>query len=153
MKNLADHLSLIAITLWVGGLWAIGYMVAPMLFSALADRSLAGMLAGKMFTLIAYVGMACGTYLLLFRLVNSGIAALQQKVFWLVLIMLLLTIAGHFGIQPILSSLKAEAMPREVMESAFRNRFATWHGVSSIVYLVESILGLLLVVQQRGGSR
>lgn len=153
MKNLADNLAIIAVTLWVGGLWAIGYMVAPTLFSALADRTMAGMLAGKMFTLVAYVGMACGTYLILFRLVNSGIAALQQKVFWLVLIMLLLTIAGHFGIQPILSSLKTAAMPREVMESAFRNRFATWHGISSIIYLVESILGLLLVLQQRSGSR
>ena len=153
MKNLADNLAIIAVTLWVGGLWAVGYLVAPALFSALADKSMAGMLAGKMFTLIAYVGMACGFYLILFRLVNSGLAALQQKVFWIVLIMLLLTIASHFGIQPIMSSLKAEAMPREVMESAFRSRFATWHGISSIVYLVESILGLLLVVQQRGASR
>ena len=153
MKNLADNLALIAITLWVGGMWAIGYMVAPALFSALPDRSLAGMLAGKMFTLIAYTGMVCGMYLILLRLFNAGIAALQQKIFWLVLFMLLLTIASHFGIQPVLSSLKAEAMPREVMESAFRNRFATWHGISSIVYLVESILGLLLVVQQRNGSR
>ncbi len=153
MKNLAEHLSYIAITLWVGGLWAIG-AVARVLFTTLADnRPMAGMLAGELFTLIAYTGMVCGVYLLLYRLVNSGIAALQQKLFWLVLIMLLLTITSHFGIQPILSSLKADAMPREVMESAFRNRFATWHGISSIIYLVECILGMLLVVQQRSGSR
>ena len=153
MKNLADNLSLIAVTLWVGGLWAIGYIAAPMLFSALADRALAGMLAGRLFTIMAYVGMACGFYLLLFRLFNAGIAAFQQKAFWLVRVMLLLTVAGHFGIQPVLDSLKAQALPREVMESAFRSRFATWHGVASIVYLLESLLGLLLVVQQKAASR
>ena len=153
MKNLADNIALIAVTLWVGGMWAIGYIAAPTLFSTLADRSLAGMLAGKLFTLIAYVGMVSGSYLLLHRLMNAGISAFKQSVFWLVLIMLLLTIAGHFGIQPIMDSLKAQAMPREVMESAFRSRFATWHGIASIVYLVESVLGLLLIVQQRANSR
>ena len=56
MKNLADNLALIAVTLWVGGLWAIGYLAAPVLFSALSDKMLAGMLAGRMFSLIEYIG-------------------------------------------------------------------------------------------------
>ncbi|HNN85277.1 MAG TPA: DUF4149 domain-containing protein, partial [Accumulibacter sp.] len=47
-----------------------------------------------------------------------------------------------------------DALPREVMESVLRNRFATWHGVSSILYLVQSVLGLLLVGGTlRGGAR
>lgn len=149
MKNFADNLSLIAVTLWVGGLWAVGYLAAPVLFSSLPDKATAGMLAGNMFTLIAYVGMVCGVYLLLYRLAKSGGAALKQAFFWSVLLMLLLAIGGHFGIHPILESLKAQAMPREVMESVFRDRFVAWHGVSSIVYLVQSLLGLVLVLQQR----
>jgi len=72
-------------------------------------------------------------------------------VFWIVLIMLGLTLAGHFGIQPILAQLKADALPRQVMESALRDRFATWHGVSSILYLLQSLLGVALVVQQERG--
>jgi hypothetical protein len=59
--------------------------------------------------------------------------------------MLLLTLVSLFGIQPLLAQIKADALPREVMESVLRNRFATWHGVSSILYLVQSLLGLLLV--------
>lgn len=35
------------------------------------------------------------------------------------------------------------------MESVFRDRFAVWHGVASIVFLVQSVLGLLLVLMQR----
>ena len=62
LKNFADKLQFVAITLWVGGLWAIGYIVAPSLFAHLDDRALAGMLAGKMFTLMAYIGLGC-TYI------------------------------------------------------------------------------------------
>ena len=149
MKNLTDNLSLIAVTMWVGGLWAIGYLAAPALFLNLSDKAAAGMLAGNMFTLIAYVGMACGTYLLIHRLARFGGAAWKQAFFWSALVMLLLAVGGHFGIHPILESLKAQAMPRQVMESMFRDRFAAWHGVSSIVYLIQSLLGVVLVLQQR----
>ncbi|HEV7822096.1 MAG TPA: DUF4149 domain-containing protein, partial [Burkholderiales bacterium] len=56
MKTLTEAIYATALTLWIGGLWAIGYIVAPTLFYSVADRTLAGMLAGKLFTLIAYVG-------------------------------------------------------------------------------------------------
>ena len=55
-----------------------------------------------------------------------------------------LAAAGHFGVQPILAQLKADALPRQVMESALRDRFATWHGVSSALYLVQTLLGIAL---------
>lgn len=60
--------------------------------------------------------------------------------------MLALTLAGEFGVQPLLESLKAQALPREVMESVLRDRFLTWHGVASALYVIVSILGLMLVV-------
>ena len=59
MRRLADALYNIALTLWVGGLWAIGYLVAPTLFAILGgDRPLAGVLAGKLFELIGWIGLA-----------------------------------------------------------------------------------------------
>jgi hypothetical protein len=148
MKRLPDLLAAWAMTLWVGGLWAVGYLAAPMLFYNLEDRMLAGMLAGKMFGGIAWVGMVCGVWLLMFRFARFGIDALKQGFFWIVLLMLLLTLAGHFGIQPILIQLKEAALPKDVMASLFRDRFATWHGVSSVVYLIQSLLGLALVAKQ-----
>ena len=60
------------------------------------------------------------------------------------LLMLALTAVSQFGLQPWLAQLKAQALPREVMESVLRDRFATWHGISSILYLLQSVLGLLL---------
>ena len=146
MRRLTDALFTVALTLWVGGLWAIGYLVAPTLFASLADRQLAGMLAGKLFALIGWVGLVCAAYLLLVLLVRLGGAVFKRAIFWLLVVMLALTLVSQFGLQPLIAQLKAEAMPREVMESVLRDRFATWHGISSILYLVQSVLGLWLAV-------
>ncbi|MFZ4536558.1 DUF4149 domain-containing protein [Propionivibrio sp.] len=146
MRRFSEALYLVTLTLWVGGLWAIGYLVAPTLFATLADRQMAGMLAGKLFSLIGWVGLACAAYLLLFMLFRFGSSALKRGIFWLVLAMLALTVVSQFGIQPLLAQLKTEALPREVMESVLRDRFATWHGISSILYLAQSLLGVLAVV-------
>ena len=153
MRRFADALDSIALTLWVGGLWTIGYVVAPTIFAALSDRQLAGMLAGKLFALIGWVGLVCAAYLLLSMLFRLGGRALRRWGFWLLLVMLALTAASQFGLQPWLAQLKAEALPREVMESVLRDRFATWHGISSILYLVQSLLGLLLVVGSGRGVK
>lgn len=145
MTALTEAIYAIALTLWIGGLWAIGYIVAPTLFYSLPDRTLAGMLAGKLFTLMAYVGIGCATYLLLFRLVRFGGACFRHGVFWIVLAMLVLTLAGEFGVQPILAGLKDQALPTGVMESVFRDRFVAWHGIASVLYLILSVLGVALV--------
>lgn len=146
MGRFADALQSILATLWVGGMWAIGYIVAPVLFSRLGDRALAGLIAGKLFSLIAWIGIASAVYLLVYRLVRNGSAVFRQGVFWIVLLMLALVCAGEFGIQPIMAALKEEALPKQVMESVLRDRFAAWHGVSSVLYIIQSLLGAAMVV-------
>ena len=153
MRRLSEALYFVAITLWVGGMWAIGYMVAPVLFSSLGDRQLAGMVAGKLFSLIGWVGLGSAAYLLIFLVARCGGQAFRRAVFWLVLLMALLAAASQFGIQPLLAQLKANALPREVMESVLRDRFAVWHGISSILYLMQSGLGFWLVVWANRGLR
>lgn len=153
MRRFSEALYLIAITLWVGGLWAIGYIVAPVLFASLGDRQLAGLVAGKLFALVGWVGLGCAAYLLLFVLMRSGTGFFKSTVFWLVLLMGLLTVVSQFGIQPLMAQLKADALPREVMESVLRDRFAAWHGISSILYLLQSLLGLWLVAWSGRGLR
>lgn len=148
VRNFPDLLAAWSVSLWVGGLWAIGYLAAPVLFYQLDDRMLAGALAGKMFTWIGWLGIVCGTWLLLFRLMRFGAGALRQVFFWIVVFMLLLTLGQQFGIQPVIQQIKDQALPQDVMQSLFRDRFQTWHGVSSVVYLIESLLGLALVAKQ-----
>ena len=151
MRSLADALQSIAVTLWVGGMWIVGFIVAPLLFSRLGDRALAGAFAGKLFTIIAWIGISCALYLVLFRLVRFGAGCFRQGFVWVTLLMLALLIAGGLGVQAILESLRVQALPTEVMESVFRDRFMTWHGVASVLYVIQSLLGLVLVVQHGRG--
>lgn len=146
MKNLSNYLVSLAATAWVGGLWAVGYLAVPILFRAQPDKQLAGMLAGQMFTWLGVLGMVCGIYLLLQRLSQSGRAALRERLFQVIAVMLLITLIQQFVIQPIMADLKLQALPLDVMKSALADRFRMLHGISSIAYLIESLLGALLVI-------
>ena len=149
MTNLSRHISALLTTAWVGSLWAIGYLAVPVLFSAQPDRQLAGMLAGQMFTLVAYVGMVCGAFLLIQRVSEFGQAALRQSLFWVVAVMLLAALVIQFGIQPIMADLKAQALPLDVMHGAQAGRFKMLHGMSSMIYLTQSLLGAFLAIKTR----
>jgi hypothetical protein len=120
----------------------------PLLFRAQSDRVLAGLLAGRMLSMIAYIGAGCACYLLAYSLGRAGRAALKQPLFWVVFAMLLLAIA-QIGIQPVMAELKAQAAPADVMQSALAGRFRAWHGAASILYLLQSLLGAVLVLQTR----
>lgn len=145
MRRFWDGLAAVSLVLWIGGLWAVGYIAAPVLFSSLGDKQLAGMLAGRLFAVMAWIGIAAAAYLLVHRIARDGAAALKTLFFWVVVLMLGLALAGHFGVQPVIQSLKGQAMPHAAMQSVFADRFARWHGISSILYLIQSALGLLLV--------
>ena len=146
MRNLPRHLAALSVTLWVGGMWMLGYVVVPVLFKTLPDRMLAGMIAGQLFTLLAYIGVACALYLLLYQLQQSGRAALRRTAFRITAAMLLLVLIGQFVLQPILADLKVQALPLDVMNSAFAAQFKTWHAVSGVIYLIQSLLGIALVL-------
>ncbi len=147
-SNWSDKFSLIVITLWVGALWAAG-AAAYVLFDTLQDRQLAGQIAGRFFTYVSYLGLFSAFYLLIHRLFSYGTLALKQAFFWAVFVMLLLVLAGHFGIQPLLAQLKADAFPSDVMHTVFADRFRTWHGVASIAYMVQCLLGFVVVLRAR----
>lgn len=132
----------ILLTLWVGGLWAIGYMVAPALFANLDDRALAGSLAGVMFDIIAWVGLSCGALLLLFNQLRSGPG---QHFNWRALVlaaMLALVAAGQFWMAPAIAELREQGL-------AGSAQFARLHGIASVLYLATSLLGLWLVIARR----
>lgn len=145
-SGLTGWLNPLLLTLWVGALWMTA-ITASVLFQTIPDRQLAGLVAAKLFTIVSYIGLASGLWLLLQRLASDGFSAFKQGLFWVVLIMWILVLVGEFGIQPLLAQLKASALPNDVMQSVFASRFKTWHGIASIAYLVECLLGVWLVVK------
>jgi len=147
MKNISSVLASLLTTAWVGSLWAVGYLAVPVLFYAQPDKQLAGMLAGQMFTLVGYLGMVCGSYLLVQRISVYGRESFRHTLFWTVAAMLLITLVLQCGIQPVMTGLKLRALPLDLMHSAFAGQFKMLHGVSSIFYLIQSLLGMFLVIR------
>jgi hypothetical protein len=153
MKFLPNHIATLAITLWVGGLWAIGYLAVPTLFYTQTDRQLAGILAGSMFETLGYVGIVCGLYLVLHRWFTVATQIWRDFQSIVVLAMLTITLVMQFYIQPLMGELKLQVLPLEIMHSALATQFKMWHGISSILYLIESLLGAWLVILKQLDSR
>lgn len=142
---------LLIATLWVGSLWTIGYLVAPTLFSTLSDRALAGSIAGNMFRIEAWLSLFSALVLLAtgrFATGGGGDAA-RKRLQWLVLGMAACTLLGYFGLQPFMSALRESAGPGGVMDSALRAQFGVLHGISSTFYLIQSVLGVMLIWKWR----
>lgn len=136
--HLTDRLLL---TIWVGGMWAVGYIAAPVLFSSLPDRALAGLLAGKMFYIMAIIGMVCASLLLVGLIWRYRSLVWRQWQCWIIVVMLGLIVVGFFYVQPVIAQLRE-------LSPALRDagHFKQWHALAQILYLVTSIGGLLLVV-------
>jgi hypothetical protein len=133
-------------TLWVGALWAIGYLAVPILFSQLDDRMLAGALAGHMFTALSYIGLVAGTALLALISLRRP-ARWRRSRLWMVAAMLVLVMIGEFFFQPLMAELKRQGLVAGSEQAA---RFALLHGIASILYLINSLLGVVLVALGNG---
>jgi len=132
----------VLLSLWVGGLWITGYLVVPALFASLDDRMLAGDLAGRVFSLMSWVGLACGGLLLpgtVLRARGRGLKAWRP---WVLVAMLGIVAIGLFVLQPQMQALKAQGIGPGSVQAI---EFGRLHGVSSLLFLLNSLLGLLLV--------
>lgn len=132
---------------WVGSVLTLGYIAAPVLF-AMLDRTSAGSVAAQLFRIEGFLGVACALILLLIgnRMVRSGFAD-YRRVRWIVAGMLLCVLIGYFGLQPFMNSMRVAAQEAgtDLAHSAYAKQFGMLHGLSSAFYLVESVLGLLLI--------
>jgi Domain of unknown function (DUF4149) len=132
---------------WVGSLLTIGYAVAPVLFTSL-DRVSAGAVATQLFRIQGVVGVVCGILLLGLAnlLVRRGSEA-YRRLRWLIAGMLVCVLVGYFALQPFMNAMREAALEAgtDVGHSVYAARFGILHGVSSVFYLIESLLGVALV--------
>ncbi len=144
----AQRLFIVIAGLWVGSLLAVGYLVAPAIFSTMSDRQAAGMVAGSIFKLEAYLSLivCIGLMVLANLLVNRDLNQ-YRLIRWLLLAMLLCSIAAAFVFIPWMNALRdaalAQGMP--VMLSPSATLFGRLQGASSILFMLQSLLGIFLV--------
>lgn len=130
----------ILLTIWIGGMWIIGYVVAPVLFKML-ERQVAGEVAGQLFTIMSFIGLVCGLLLLVGMLYEDGLAKWRQWRVFTLLGMLIIICIGQFVLQPMMVELKALGLQGEIA-----SQFGRLHGVASILFLINSLAGLGLVI-------
>jgi hypothetical protein len=137
---------LLVAALWAGSLWAVGYLVAPTLFATLDDRKLAGSIAGSMFHVEAMVSLGCGVAMgvLLWLATPDWTPKRRRTALLLIVAMVMCTVASHFGLQPMMAELRATGL----VDEAVKSRFGMLHGISSGIYLVQSLLAGWLVWKQ-----
>jgi hypothetical protein len=148
-KDPLSSLERILLTLWVGGIWAVGYLVTPVLFSSLDDRMLAGSIAGRLFGVMSLTGLLCGGLLLLAHLYRDRRSGLRDAYLWVLSVMLVVTAVGEFGIAPLMQQIKYQANGILMPGSDLHHQFGVLHAVSSTLFLVNSLLGLWLVIRRK----
>jgi hypothetical protein len=146
VRKIPDYLANLSTVLWVGGTWAVGYISVPVLFRTLPDHQLAGLLAGNMFKWMGSVGIVCALYLLIYQYYQFGKEAWKRQYFLLVASMLIILLVIQCGIQPVMADLKSQAAPLDVMQSTLASKFKILHGISSILYLLQSLMGIAIVL-------
>ena len=125
--------------LWAGLLLWTGFLSAPTLFSALADRHAAGAVAGRLFADATWMSVlaALGTVLLLPATVgrrgSSRLLALAPAA---------LLLLNELAVRPLLT----RAAP------GGGGAFALWHGVSVALYLAATLNVCWLWWQAEGGD-
>jgi hypothetical protein len=119
----------VLLVLWAGSLWSAAIWVAPTLFHAQPDRALAGLLAGHLFAIEAYVGVAIAVLAL--------ILPARAKFVWGYAAAAALALM-QWVLRPVMASAHTHG-------SAWGLSFLAWHGVSALVYGL-ACLGLLLVI-------
>lgn len=145
--NKMQLLERIVLTLWVGSMWTIGFIVTPVLFSSLDDRMLAGNVAGQLFSIVSYIGIGSASLLVVLSVYRSGAASLASWTFRILLAMLLIVLIGEFGITPMMQAIKAEGGTALQKGTEAHGRFAMLHGISSILFIINSVFGLVLLVR------
>jgi hypothetical protein len=143
----AKRARMLIVTLWAGSLWTVGYLVAPILFVTLADRALAGTIAGSIFHVEAWLSVFCAVILIVLGMLAGNDRGPARKRFLrLVIGMLACTLVGYFGLHPFMAALR-ETAGAGGMDAAANMRFGILHGVSSAFYLIQSLLAVALVMK------
>ncbi|QWD80672.1 DUF4149 domain-containing protein [Polynucleobacter sp. MWH-Spelu-300-X4] len=148
MHTTAQRVFVYIFALWLGSLVTIGYVVAPVLFATLHDTQVAGMIAGQLFRIEGTISLVLGVALIVFAnlLVKRGLVHYKQ-VRWYLLAMLIGAAIVAFILQPMMNAMREEALAQgfPVMLSPLAASFGRLHGVSSVLYLIQTLLGLVLM--------
>ncbi len=124
---------------WAGWLLCVALLATPAAFALLA-RPDAGRMVGRMLAQEAYTSLALGVLLVVLERVAArrGGGPQFSLGFGLALGALFCTVAGYFGVQPMMADARLGQGPLS---------FGQLHAVSAVLYVVKCALVLALAVR------
>ncbi len=142
-----ERLAVLLAGTWLGVQITAGYIAAPLLFEHF-NKMDAGNIAGSMFTVSAYWGMAAWllAYFLVRREQNRSFSRHHREIApkFMVLLLVLLAV-NQFLVTPVIEALKTGGA--NWLHGLIGGTFGMWHGVSSIIYLLCTLLGVGLLLR------
>lgn len=147
--RLVPDLRLLLAALWAGSVWAVSYLAAPSAFAVL-DSAQAGNVVAVMLTREAWLAIALAVLLALLVTRSTDLDAGRRRWLWICIGgMLACSLVVYLGLQPVMAAIREAAGPAGVRASPQWGTFAALHGVSQLLYLVETVLGAVLVIKSR----
>jgi len=160
MTTLFRFLEILSLSVWVGGAFFVGVLLAPGAFALLPTRQLAGDVVGMALVRLHWLALSCGAVYVasVFALSTAEWPAWRRAAPLVVVVMLALTLTSQFVLTPRLSALRAQmsaergSIDATPKEDPLRQRFGQLHGASSAGELLVLLLGvtaLFLTVRQQ----
>lgn len=139
-----NRLCALLTSLWLGMQVMAGYIAAPILFGQLGKQE-AGNIAGVLFSINNYFGLLAWivAWLVVRSSQNRSLNNNDKVAPKFIILLLLLTASNQFLISPVIAAHKTGTA--NWLLSLLGGSFGMWHGISSIIYLVCSVLGLGLL--------
>jgi len=154
MSTVLRTIEFLGLSIWLGSDVFLSFVVAPAAFSLLASRDQAGAIVGYSLGRMHWIGIVCGTLVLLVRLVRSrNLGNLVAPAALCVLLMIALTAISQIAVSPRMAVLRVKmgSIEATAMGSPLLAEFSRMHSVSvgleSGVLLAGS-LALWLMVRE-----
>lgn len=150
-------LKVLSVGLWVGSIFFFAAAVAPVAFSVLPTRMLAGMVVSRSLVSLHWIGIICGLVFLLCALLIAFVEGGEtpfHKSDLLVVAMMALTLFAHFGIERRMNTLRTDmgmidAVPHEDARRVEFNRLHVWSERMEETVFFGGLVLLYMVVREQ----
>ena len=144
---LSKMAALLALALWFGGGVVAGFVAPQAAFAGLADRQLAGSIAGAVLSTYAIVVLICGLMYVLSHLAARINGASWSRLTLILIVAALIIVAiSQFVLTPEIADLRAEI--RGTGETPeLQGRFGAYHQLSVILFAIQWLLAAVALVR------
>jgi hypothetical protein len=160
--SILRFIKMLVLALWIGSIFYFAVVVAPAAFAVLPTRTLAGMVVSRSLANLHWIGIVCGLIFLLcsvlLALIEGGPSPFHGRDLLLVL-MMVITLGAHFGIERRMNNLKTEmgvidVIPPQDTRRVEFNRLHVWsERLEGSVFFCGLVLLYLVVREQESSER